>query len=191
MPVPTARKIMIIRHAEKPDGAGTPYGINADGEQDNESLIVRGWQRAGALAAFFAPARGPMQDPRLAKPEVLFAAVVAPHAKSERPTETITPLSQRLKIQLNVQGEYTKGQEAAVANAALISQGTVLICWQHEDIPTIADNIPLSNGPVPGKWPGDRFDIVWVFDLQPPNGLYAFSQVPQELLEGDQPTVIS
>ena len=191
MAAPTAKKIMILRHAEKPDDNGTPYGVNADGEQDEESLTTRGWQRAGALVALFDPARGPLQSAELEKPDVLFAAVVAPHAQSERPTETITPLSQRLDISLNVSGEYTKGQEADVAKAALASQGTVLICWQHEDIPAIAGNIPLLNGLVPQEWPGDRFDLVWVFDLQSATGQYAFGQVPQDLLVGDQPAVVS
>ncbi|TKC91665.1 hypothetical protein FAZ69_04265 [Trinickia terrae] len=191
MAAPTAKKIMIIRHAEKPDDKGKPYGVNADGEEDKESLTTLGWQRAGALVALFDPARGPLQSTELAKPDVLFAAVVAPHAKSERPTETITPLSERLAIALNVNGKYTKGQEADVAKAALASQGAVLICWQHEDIPAIAGNIPLSNGPVPQKWPDDRFDLVWVFDLQSATGQYGFSQVPQELLAGDRATVIS
>ena len=131
------------------------------------------------------------QSAQLAKPNVLFAAVVALHAKSERPIGTITPLSKRLAIAPNATGEYTKGQEADVAKAALGSPGTVLICWQHEDIPMIASNIPLLNGPVPQEWPGDRFDVVWVFDLQPATGQYRFSQVPQELLASDPPTVIS
>jgi len=186
-----AEKIMIIRHAEKPDDNGAPYGVNANGEQDEESLTTRGWQRAGALVALFDPARGLLQSAELAKPNVLFAAVVAPHAKSERPMETITPLSQRLAIGLNMNGKYTKGQEADVAKAALASQGTILICWQHEGIPAIAGNIPLSNGPVPQTWPGDRFDLVWVFDLQSATGQYAFSQIPQDLLAGDQSMVIS
>ncbi len=191
MSAPTATKIMIIRHAEKPDGSGAPYGVDANGKEDDESLTTLGWQRAGALVALFDPARGALQSAALATPDVLFAAVVAPHAKSERPTETITPLSERLGIALNAEGEYTKGQEADVAKAALAASGSVLICWQHEDIPALAGHIPLSNGPVPQTWPGDRFDLVWVFDLQSATGQYAFSQVPQELLAGDKPTIIA
>jgi hypothetical protein len=186
---PIAKKIMIIRHAEKPDDNGKPYGVNANGEQDKESLIPPGWQRAGALVALFDPARGPLQSAALAKPGVLFAAAVAPHAKSRRPTETVTPLSRRIPLELDT--TYTKGQEADVASAAQHSQGAVLICWQHEDIPAIAAHLPLSNGPVPSKWPGERFDIVWVFDLQPDTGRYVFSQVPQLLLAGDLPSVIA
>jgi hypothetical protein len=42
-----ASKIMVIRHAEKPDDAGTISGIDVNGNQDREELTVRGWQRAG------------------------------------------------------------------------------------------------------------------------------------------------
>ena len=42
-------KIIVIRHAEKPDA--TDEGVTPHGAGDKESLIVRGWQRAGALVA--------------------------------------------------------------------------------------------------------------------------------------------
>jgi hypothetical protein len=51
-----ARKIMIIRHAEKPDGQTA--GISMAGGQSPEELTVQGWQRSGALVRFFAPLLG-------------------------------------------------------------------------------------------------------------------------------------
>jgi hypothetical protein len=75
--------------------------------------------------------------------------------------------------------------------------GTALICWQHEDIPSIANVIMGNDTTVPQKWPGDRFDVVWVLDLiievgsdSPSSSSYAFSQVPQSLLAGDSPDPI-
>jgi hypothetical protein len=79
----------------------------------------------------------------------------------------------------------------------------VLIGWQHGEIPTILTTIvkvtgltvnptPPSTWPPP-KWPGTRFDLVWVFDLvtsaQGPS--WTFTQVPQLLLAGDLPTPIT
>ncbi|KVK88434.1 hypothetical protein [Burkholderia sp. MSMB1498] len=188
MASPTAHKIMIIRHAEKPDGNDAPYGVNAKGEQDVEALTVFGWQRAGALAALFAPSRGPLQSSELATPDCLFAAAVAKHAKSARPIDTITPLAHKLGC--TISDAYTKGQEKELAQAAAASKGCVLIAWQHEDIPAIANALPLGKATVPPKWPDDRFDLVWVFDLDAASGTYRFSQVPQLLLKGDRNSVI-
>ena len=44
---PKAPKIMVIRHAEKPNGQAT--GVKESGEPSSRDLTVRGWQRAGAL----------------------------------------------------------------------------------------------------------------------------------------------
>jgi hypothetical protein len=44
---------------------------------------------------------------------------------------------------------------------------------------------------IPSAWPGDRFDIIWTFTLDPATGRYVFGQVPQQLLLGDTDTVIS
>jgi len=38
--------------------------------------------------------------------------------------------------------------------------------------------------------PDDRFDVIWIFTLNPAGGNYVFSQVPQQLLDGDADAVI-
>ena len=65
------RSIMIIRHAEKPDG--TTPGVDDDGNEDDSSLTAVGWERAHALVGLFDPAEG---DPRagLARPQTIYAA---------------------------------------------------------------------------------------------------------------------
>ena len=70
-----ASKIMVIRHAEKPDTYnGTAYqGVLATGEENKESLVTLGWERAGALVSLFAPPWGP-RGAHLATPDFLFAA---------------------------------------------------------------------------------------------------------------------
>jgi hypothetical protein len=51
--------LLIIRHAEKPKEQGDKPnefwpgpGFTDKGEEDDKSLVIRGWQRAGAWAAF-------------------------------------------------------------------------------------------------------------------------------------------
>jgi len=179
---------MVIRHAEKPADTGAPFGVNADGNQDPESLIVQGWQRAGAVASLFAPSRGPLQSPDLSTPQFLYASGTAKHSSSERPQETITPLASKLSLSLNT--NFLKGDEANMVKDAISQNGVVLICWEHQAIPDIANNILGNTTTVPQKWPGDRFDLVWVFDLDASTGGYNFTQVPQLLLAGDSNSII-
>jgi broad specificity phosphatase PhoE len=192
--MPTATKVMLIRHAEKPDGS--IQGVDANGTDDPESLTVQGWQRAGALARFFAPVTTELQHPGIVQPQFLFASGPITKeqkkagddgSKSQRPEQTITPLSQLLNVEINL--GFLEGQEKEVAAAAAAVDGVALIAWQHESIPAIASSIPGVSGAIPSKWPGNRFDVVWVFDLQASGG-YTFIQIPQMLLAGDLPTVI-
>ncbi len=175
--MPKTAKIIIIRHAEKPPEDGTPSGVTVKGESDEDSLTVRGWQRAGALASFFAPAVGAFRDVELARPDFLFAS----DSKSQRPLETIAPLAEVLGITPKT---FKKEDLPSLVDAAKTCGGSALICWQHELIPAIA-NLLLGNDPtVPQKWPGARFDLVWIFNLQS-SGTFAFTQVAQQLLSGD------
>lgn len=192
----TATKVMLVRHAEKPEGA--LQGVDVNGENGKDFLVVRGWQRAGALARFFAPQSPRFQHPGIEQPRYLFASGPVSKkqknagngSKSCRPEQTLTPLSQLLgsKVPLNL--SFAQGEEAEVAAAATACAGVALIAWQHEDIPVIAGAILGKTGVVPSQWPASRFDVVWVFDLQP-GGEYSFNQVPQMLLAGDLPSVIS
>jgi hypothetical protein len=90
---------------------------------------------------------------------------------------------------------FAKGDEQQIVDSVLAESGVVLISWQHERIPQIAKDIVGSKPPakpIPSKWPGDRFDIVWVFT--PPasaSDRWGFVQAPQQLLGGDTNTVIS
>jgi hypothetical protein len=182
---------MLIRHAEKPTQAAA--GVKEDGKQSSRDLTVMGWQRAGALVCFFAPARGPLQSPLIATPEFLFASAStdgssnADESRSRRSEETIIPLAEKLGLEINL--AFTKGQEKEVAEAAQACSGPVLIAWQHENIYNIAKSIP-GGSVAPQNWPGNRFDIVFVLTRRVPDNVYDFAQVPQSLLAGDLPTVL-
>src|SRR5215212_560997 len=91
--MPLSRWI-IIRDAEKPDENGKILGVDVNGNNDPDSLIPRGWQRAGALVGLFFPPNG-SGDPSLI-PDVIFASLVEHHSHSQRPEETVTPLAQKM-----------------------------------------------------------------------------------------------
>ncbi len=196
--------IYIVRHGEKPadppaappgqspPASVAPFGVDFQGNQNLHSLLPRGWQRSGALVALFAPALGPPQA-GLQTPATLLSPSYGSQDKTSghRTYQTIEGLSDRLGIP--IVSAYAEGQEPQLA-ADVVSTyaGVVLICWEHDHIPTIALSLPAVPGTaIPQAWPSDRFDVIWAFTLVPGAApQYAFTQVPQQLLSGDADTII-
>jgi len=184
-----ASKIMLIRHGEKPSDDGKFIGVAANGTQDREELIVRGWQRSGALVRLLAPRDRKFVDPRLAQPSTIFASAIGKHSKSLRPQHTVLELSRALKLALDLR--FAKGDEADLAKAAVAAAGPVLIAWEHEAIPEIANHILGNSTTCPQKWAGSRFDLVWVLDRRRTAPGWDFAQVPQMLFAGDDEAPIA
>jgi broad specificity phosphatase PhoE len=195
------KTIFVIRHAEKP--AGKIKGIDPNGNADKDSLIVRGWERAGALADFFGSKDG------LPAPDRIFASAAQKKAtrsaktrrkkarpaakkgsktgsKSKRPTQTVMALA--AKLGQRVSGKYTKGEEANLVKAVTALDGKTLVCWQHEAIPKIAGLIVGSMKGIPKRWPSRRFDVVWQFTSS--KSKWKFDQVCQLVLAGDSAKAI-
>lgn len=175
-------KIMLIRHAEKPERDGA-LGVRARGVMDKASLSVRGWTRAGALARFFAPPDDCFAHPALARPDALVAARIDPASESpsRRCTQTLKPLARLAAIRTD--SRFAKGDEAAMMRSLLERSGVVLLCWAHEAIPSALAALPGAPS-TPAPWPDDRFDMIWVFDRAGDG--WRFTQVPQMLLAGDR-----
>ena len=178
-----ATKIMVIRHAEKP--TDKDQGVDQKGNEDKRNLIVRGWQRAGALASFFAKPSDAKSG--IERPATIFATAPAEGSESKRPLHTVGPLAELLNLTVN--STIAEGAEDKLVKDAIAANGVVLIAWHHEKIPAIA-NLILQNQTAPQKWPGDRFDVVWIFSHDNANASWKFSQAPQLLLAGDSPSVI-
>ena len=170
--------VMLIRHAEKPDGE-LP-GVDADGNEDDSSLTEVGWQRANKLVDLFDPAQG---APRagLARPAAIYAAGVTDDGEGQRTRETVAPLADRLGLPVDT--EYGRGQEKKLVDRIVDEQGPVLVSWQHSGITEIADAFPSVKPKPPSEWPDDRFDVVWTF-TRTDDG-WRFAQVPEDLLPGD------
>jgi hypothetical protein len=184
--------IYIIRHAEKP--LKPPLsGVDFAGGRNEHSLLPRGWQRSGALAALFHPEFGPMRA-GLRTPTTLVAPSWGHPGKTaaHRSYQTIQGLSEHLG--LSITSQFAQGQEEKLADSLVRSHsGVVLICWEHKHIPVIASSLPVVSGTViPRKWPGDRYDVIWAFTIaaQPGPVRYTFDQIPQQLLAGDGAEVI-
>ena len=108
--------------------------------------------------------------------------------QSKSSVETLTPLAEKLAIRIN--SHFTRLAVEEMLEEVFMCAGVVLICWQQEFIPKIANYILRGQTTAPQDWPNDRFDMVWVFDLDQASARYSFHQVPQSLLLGDWATPI-
>ena len=154
----------IIRHGEKPDGV--ILGISQNGKEDENSLTVRGWQRAGALVQVYA-------DKDI---EALFACFTSKHL--DRPTLTITPLSEFLKIAIDC--DYEKQEVQKAVDKILEAAVRTLVCWEHKNIPVFVKALTGEDFP---DWPDGRFDMIvrckWDGDS------WKVKQIPMLALGGD------
>ena len=175
--------VMIIRHGEKPDGS-TP-GLDAKGNEDDSSLTEAGWERAHRLVDLFDPAQG---TPRsgLARPTAIYAAGANDDGEGQRTRETVAPLADKLGISVNT--DFGKGDEEKLVEQVTAQPGPTLICWQHGELPAIADAFPGVTPTPPSDWPDDRFDVVWIL-TRTADGWH-FAQLPELVLPDDQSSVI-
>jgi hypothetical protein len=160
--------VFIIRHAEKPFGEKDP------------NLTPEGFKRANALSYLFLPVPGSTAVPRLPKPDFLFAPEASKH--SNRPIETITPLSQALHLKIN--HDYVDVETAAVAKEVLggkYAGKVVFICWHHGEIPHLAKAFGVDEAPK--RWDDTVFDQIWKITWA--DGHAQMTTLPQELLKGD------
>ena len=157
--------VMIIRHAEKPE-------VTATGDKD-PNLSKRGYERAEALAKVI-----PDHFP---KPDFLIATKRS--KGSDRPAETITPLSKALNEPI-VATEKDADFDV-VAKEVLTSEKfdgkVVLIAWHHGKIPELAKALGVTDAPA--KWDPNTFDRVWQITYE--NGKAAWKDLPEKALPGD------
>ncbi|MBR0870856.1 histidine phosphatase family protein [Bradyrhizobium tropiciagri] len=179
-----ALTLFIIRHAEKPGESWPGPGFTADGVSDTESLVLRGWERAGAWTALFGTS---LTGGDYAKPDTIYAATpgtTVNQGPSSRPAETISALAARLALTPN-QG-FGKGDEKHLMDAVLALKGVALVCWEHKAIISdVIPRIPVGKGKPPTKWDGSRFDVVLRFDRAKGDDKFAFKELYPKLLSGD------
>ncbi len=156
--------ILIIRHAEK----------LTDGRLD---LSETGFKRAALLPKLFLPAG---VRPDLPTPQFLFATHQSKH--SNRPVETITPLSEALHLPIS--HDIMDEDYAELAKLLLNGQyagKVVFVSWHHGKIPELAKS--LGAEPPYAKWPDEQFDRVWRIDYL--DGKVTIRDLPQSLMPGD------
>ncbi|MCK7499091.1 MAG: hypothetical protein MZW92_57835 [Comamonadaceae bacterium] len=70
-----------------------------------------------------------------------------------------------------------------VAAALRGLDGPVLVSWRHAALPGLVDAL-LQRHEAPPRWPEERYDLVWIVQLDGPR--WNFTQHAQRLLHGDR-----
>jgi len=146
-PAPPPAQIILIRHADEPADPTNPH------------LSPAGVQRAEDLVSFITHDSAMT---RFGLPVAVFATRTTKHGNGQRTQETVAPLAARLG--LPVQTPFLSEDFAALAKRILRNPAyagkTVLICWNHEEIPQLV--AALGVRPKPPKWKNRVYDLVYV-----------------------------
>ena len=156
----SAERIVILRHGEKTS------------DLKDQNLSVRGYERAAALSVLLSHGYKDIV--------AICAAGIGPGSPSERPSETIAPLAAKLNL-VPVES-YPKDQWSGAVQQIQqtdYTNGTVVLCWVHDEIPDIANALGAGMHP----WPDGRYDVLWVLDYS--SGSCVWNQKAQLLMYGD------
>lgn len=138
------KTILLMRHAEKRDDPSDP------------DLSDAGVERAERLVKWIPQTFG--------KPDFIFASAISKH--SARPYETVKPLSKADSIPLDA--TYADQDYGALAQYLFAKHRydgcSVLICWHHGNIPSLAEHLRAPQGSYPDPWKGHVFNLVLRFD---------------------------
>jgi hypothetical protein len=134
-------KVVIIRHAEKPE--------------KGDNLSCQGQNRALQLAQVLYQ--------QFQRPDYIYVpSLDADKATSHsRMFQTITPFA--VKHNLTINSKYQDDDYVGVAKSVLKKRGTVLMVWSHQSIPKLAKALGLRK---PAKWKDADFDTIWVLTYQ-------------------------
>ena len=163
------RQVLLIRHAEKP-----PEELMSD------QLTDKGRERADALPKLFE--KSDARPEAFAKPDFLFAG--ANTKKSARSTLTTAPLARALNLKVSAKvdkEEFVKLTSALLRDPKFVGK-TVLVCWNHSNLPGFAKALGAEG--VPEHWKDEVFDRVWVLTWDEKD-VVSFKSEPQRLLPGD------
>lgn len=159
------KTLLLIRHAEKP--------------ASGMDLSPAGFERAKVIPQLFGGDRGAAPH-NLPRPDFLFATHVSKN--SNRPVETITPLSAALGLPIS--HEIDDKDFATLAKELLggkYAGKVVLVAWHHGSIPGLAK--ALGAVPPYDPWPETQFDRVWRIDFV--DGKVTLTDLAQGLMPGD------
>ena len=143
------KQIIFIRHGEKLE----------NGKELETHLSTNGYIRANELPNY-------IKQSSLNTPDSLIAMKQTKANSSNRPYETIQPLS--LSLHLPIVNDYTSDQiDKVVDQIKEFKDKTVLVCWEHQYLVEIVKkfNIDVKNwgfDPFTKKDESNNFNAIWV-----------------------------
>jgi|SRR5208282_6190257 hypothetical protein len=131
------KRIVIIRHAEKPN------------KNDDPRLAMQGEMRALGLTHVL---------PKEVNPDFIFASTSS--VNSERPFETIHPTAKKLGLKVNTSyaDKDCKKLAKRLFSKKKYADKTILICWHHGQMPKLIEALGFAS-PFK-KWPETLFDRI-------------------------------
>ena len=150
-PLQPPAQIVLIRHAEKPDDPNDPH------------LSPAGVERAKQFVSFVTT--NPAMT-RFGTPVAIYATKTTKDDNGRRTQETVAPLAAAIKrsVLTPYHGkEYAELAKEVLGNPAYRGK-TVVICWNHEEIPELAAALGVT--PQPPKWKGTVFDEVYIISYR-------------------------
>ncbi|MBA4188630.1 MAG: histidine phosphatase family protein [Planctomycetaceae bacterium] len=170
-------QVILIRHGEKTD------------DDKDVHLSTFGRCRAAALVPYFLETDALL---KFGKPVAIYAQNAPnPKKNSLRPIETIQPLADSLKLEVQHQTERDKFQQMVdeVMSNSKYQGKMVVVCWEHERLTEIAPAFlkyakNVKGAPKEWKWEGKHFDRTWVITFTDKDNA-TFEQHLQRLMFGD------
>ncbi len=136
------QKVVIIRHAEKPD--------------NGDNLSCRGFNRSLQLPALLYS--------KFKIPDKIFVPSVSSgkSTNQSRMFETITPFA--VKYNLKIDSKFDVDDVKDIAAAILKTNGYALVVWEHDKIDNIVKALGIDDKGM--KWGGNDFDSIWIINFK-------------------------
>jgi hypothetical protein len=134
----SAQTIVLIRHGEKP--------------KKGDNLNCRGINRSLALVDVL--------HTRFGIPEAIYVPSLSrkDNTKHARMFQTILPFASKYNLPVN--SGFRVADTAELAEAARKKTGVVIIVWEHNQLPSIARCLGVTEKSL--EWSDDDFDSMWV-----------------------------
>ncbi|KAL4913324.1 hypothetical protein BDW62DRAFT_205650 [Aspergillus aurantiobrunneus] len=130
--------VYLIRHGEKPDDGGT--GLSTQGEERTQCIR----QVFGADSEYnigYIMAMTPKDD-----------------GKRNRAYRTVLPLAEDLGLEVDTSCDRDDPECVKDAVEDYEGDGNVLICWEHDALTDIIEELGADDAP---EYPDDSYDLVW------------------------------